>query len=258
MSLRSLLPLLVTLAVLPVASAVPANAAGTAEATAPDHFTTLAPGSALPSSAECASLAAATPIAENKGVNATANATRGHPVPDATGLQTRIDGDFAGTTEQVLRWAACKWGVDEDIVKAQTAIESWWRMNTLGDFGTDATRCAPGHGLGVDGTSGECPESYGLLQVRYPYNVPAFPDAAQSSAFNVDWAYASFRACYEGQMTWLNDVERGADYAAGDVDGCLGVWFAGRWHTAAAEEYIGRVHDYLTQRIWEQADFQQP
>jgi autotransporter family porin len=201
---------------------------------------------------------AATPIAENKGVNAAANRTKGHRVAGATGLQARVDGNFTGTTEQALRWAACKWGVDEDIVKAQAATESWWRMSTLGDLGTDATRCPPGHGLGVDGTAGKCPESFGLLQVRYPYNLPAFPDAMRSSAFNVDWAYASFRSCYEGEMTWLNSEEKGSDYAAGDVDGCLGVWFSGRWHTAAAADYISRVHGHRSQRIWQTADFQQP
>ncbi len=158
----------------------------------------------------------------------------------------------------MLRWTACKWGVDEDFVKAQAAIESWWRMDTEGDWGTDATRCAPGHGLGADGTAGQCPESFGLLQVRYPYNQDAFPAAATSSAFNADWAYASFRQCYEGELTWLNTVERVGTYAAGDAWGCAGVWFSGRWHTAAAEGYITRVKDYLGQRIWETPNFKQP
>ena len=29
-----------------------------------------------------------------------------------------VDGDFAGTTDQLIQWAACKWGIDEDIVRA--------------------------------------------------------------------------------------------------------------------------------------------
>jgi hypothetical protein len=35
-----------------------------------------------------------------------------------------------------------------------------------GDSGTDAAACPPGHGLGVDGTAGKCPQSYGILQTR--------------------------------------------------------------------------------------------
>jgi autotransporter family porin len=37
--------------------------------------------------------------------------------------------------------------------------------------------------------------------------------------------------------------------------GCLGRWYSGRWHTAAAEEYIASVGDYLSQRVWESSSF---
>ncbi|WP_211588485.1 hypothetical protein [Allorhizocola rhizosphaerae] len=131
-------------------------------------------------------------------------------------------------------------------------------MGNKGGWGTDPARCPADHGLGVDGTPGKCPESFGLLQVRYPYNVDAFPGVARSSAMNSDYGYAVWRSCYEGKMTWLNTVERGSDYAAGDAWGCMGVHFSGRWHTAAAQGYITRVKDYLAQRIWTTPNFQQP
>lgn len=226
---------------------------------APAHFNTLPVGASLPSSAQCAAWVNAVPApAEVKGVNAVANATRGQAVAGATGRATRVDGNFTGTTEQILRWAACKWGIDEDMVKAQAVIESWWRMDTKGDRGTDPTRCAPGHGIGVDGFPGECPESWGLLQVRYPYNQVAFPWAITSSAFNADWAYAQWRSCYEGDLTWLNTVERGSDYAAGDTWGCFGTWFSGRWYTQGAKDYIARVQGTLAERTWTTPNFKQP
>jgi hypothetical protein len=50
------------------------------------------------------------------------------------------------------------------------AIESWWRMDNKGDWGTDASRCPANHGPGMDGKPGTCPQSYGMLQVRYPCN----------------------------------------------------------------------------------------
>lgn len=226
---------------------------------APTHFNTLAPGASLPSSAQCAAWVNAVPAPpEVKGINAVPNATRGQAVAGATGRATRVDGNFTGTTEQILRWAACKWGIDEDSVKAQAVIESWWRMDTKGDRGTDPTRCAPGHGIGVDGFPGECPESWGLLQVRYPYNQVAFPYAITSSAFNADWAYAQWRSCFEGDLTWLNTVERGSDYAAGDAWGCFGTWFSGRWYTQGAKDYIARVQGTLAERTWTTANFKQP
>jgi autotransporter family porin len=173
-------------------------------------------------------------------------------------LGSRIDGDFTGTTNQILRWTACKWGIDEDLVAAQAAVESWWRQSNLGDWGQDPSQCPPDHGPGVDGMAGKCPESYGILQNRYALERAAWPGIERSTAMNADVAYAIWRACYEGYELWLNDVERNGRYSAGDAWGCVGRWFAGRWHTPAAEAYIAKVKDYEQRRVWEQADFKEP
>ena len=235
---------------------------------APARFTTKGPGAKLPSGAQCATWVKSRPYKENKGANRTANRKTGHHVggsffsgddPRANSkIASRVDGQFTGTTGQILRWAACKWGVDEDIVFAQAAIESWWRQDTMGDWTTDASRCAPGRGLGKDGKAGQCPESFGILQNRYPYEQSAWPGIANSTAMNADLAYAIWRTCYEGYEGWLNTVERGRDYKAGDAWGCVGRWFSGRWHTQPGEDYVKRVRDYLDQRIWETANFQEP
>ena len=170
-------------------------------------------------------------------------------------LAPRIDGGFTGTTAEILRWTACKWGIDEDIVAAQAAVESWWRQGTLGDWGTDPAGCAPGHGIGADKVVGKCPQSFGILQNRYPYELSSWPGIAQSTAMNADTAYGIWRACFDGYELWLNDVEHSGHYAAGDAWGCVGRWYAGRWHNAAAEQYVAKVRDYLNRRVWEQADF---
>jgi autotransporter family porin len=221
------------------------------------HFSTLPPGSALPDDATCASEVRAAP--ENRSDNATTNATRGVQKnlssPDPT--FSRVDGNFSGTTDEIIQWTACKWGIDEDVVRAQAAMESWWHQSTLGDWGTDATACAPGYPIGTDpgGHPGQCPQSVGLLQVRYPYWTNGFPQVETSTAYNADYAYAAWRACFEGQETWLNTVDRVGTYGPGDMWGCLGVWFSGRWHTSAADGYITNVQAYLSQRVWEQPDF---
>ena len=232
------------------------------------HFATLVPGSTLPSSGQCAAWVRSDPSAENKAANTAFNGTTGQIVqglfpaaddPRANQwIGPRINGQFTGTTYDILRWAACKWGVDEDIVAAQAAVESWWRQTTLGDWGADPTRCPPGHGLGADGRSGMCPQSYGVLQNRYPFEPATWPGIARSTAMNADAAYGIWRACYEGYEGWLNDVERGETYAAGDAWGCVGRWFAGRWHTPPATVYIAKVQDYLDRRVWEQPDFGEP
>ena len=139
---------------------------------------------------------------------------------------------------------------------AQAAKESWWDQQNVGDFQSSAAECLPGHPIGADGHAGQCPGSGGLLSIRSSINGSAFPEAMQSTAYNADYSYAFWRACYEGKMTWLNTVERVGTYGAGDVWGCLGVWFSGRWHTAAAEGYITAVKQWDVDRIWTQPDFQ--
>ena len=234
----------------------------------PVHFGTLGPGAALPSGAQCSAWVHARPIAENKRMNRTANQVTGQGV--GTSLMAcdvaaanqviapRINGQFTGTTHEILRWAACKWGIDEDFVAAQAAVESWWRQTTLGDFGTDPTQCPPSHGLGVDGVAGQCPQSFGILQNRYPYERSTWPGIGDSTAMNADTAYGIWRACFEGYEQWLNTVPRGSQYGAGDSWGCVGRWFSGRWHTPAADGYVQKVQGDLSGRIWETAAFQEP
>ncbi len=237
-------------------------------ASAPTHFATLAPGAKLPTDAQCAAWVRARPIAENKGSNKTANHTTGQHVAGslfagdsakaASSIAPRIDGNFTGTTQEILRWVACKWGIDENIVFAQAAVESWWRQDTLGDWDSDATACPPGHGLGADGKAGQCPQSYGILQDRWPYMKQGWPGFGRSTAMDADMAYGIWRSCYDGYETWLNTVDRGEQYHSGDAWGCVGRWFSGRWHTSASDGYVTKVKQYESQQIWKTRDFQQP
>ncbi|HEX4981222.1 MAG TPA: hypothetical protein VFV63_05970, partial [Ilumatobacteraceae bacterium] len=195
----------------------------------PGKFVTLPVGAALPSESECA--ARVRSAAEVRAVNVPYNNTRGTSPHNE---EPRVTGNFTGTTDEILQWAACKWGIDEDIVRAQIAKESYWTMDAVGDNG----------------------ESFGLGQVRFPYHGAAFEDdnAKRSSAYNVDYTYYRWWSCYQGRETWLNQFERGRDYAAGDEWGCVGLWFSGRWYFNNAD-YIAAVHDYLDDRIWETPPF---
>jgi Mannosyl-glycoprotein endo-beta-N-acetylglucosaminidase len=203
-----------------------------------DHFNTLPPGSALPSGAECATRVRT--AAENRPQNTAANNNRGSRANANTNTAAwsgfgRVDGDYAGTTDQILQWAACKWGIDEDIVKAQMIKESGWIQSAVGDGG----------------------ESFGIGQVRITAHASAFQystvNARNSTAYNVDYTYSSWRACYEGVYTWLNTVEHNGTYAAGDVWGCVGLWFSGRWYVNT-DAYLNQtgdsVHWHFDNKTW--------
>jgi autotransporter family porin len=154
--------------------------------------------------------------------------------------EQRVTGNFTGTTDQIIRWGACKWGFDEQDIRAQAVVESTWRQSQLGDCGVttqpETKGCA----------------SVGLLQVKGA-DIPAthpgtWPAGLTSTAFNVDYALAVRRLCYEGKETWMRDFN--ASYAAGDLWGCIGRWYSGRWHDADAERYITLVRSTLNARPW--------
>lgn len=197
------------------------------------HFGTRGVNAALPSGATCATQIRS--MSENRPQNVAYNATRGVSAND---VYPRVDGNFVGTTDEILQWAACKWGIDEDWLRAQIVTESWWDQRTVGD------------------TSDAC-TSHGVGQVRRCYHDSAFENnnAVASTAYNADYTYAVWRSCFNGEMTWLNTVERGRDYAAGDLLGCMGVWYSGRWYTSAAVGYMNTVQGHFNSRTWTTANF---
>lgn len=229
-------------------------------------FPTVPPGGKLPTGAQCARMVRALPSSEIRPGNGRANHTTGQRVgpglfpsgdsPQAAALAPLISGDFTGTTQQILEWAACKWGISQDVVFAQAAAESSWNQSHVSDWGTDPALCPPGHGLGADGVPGQCPQSYGILQTKYTQWNAAWPAIADSTAMNADVTYAVWRSCFDGDEVWLNNSATPAHpYRPGDLWGCVGRWFAGSWYTPAAEGYIQRVQRLLAERVWEQRDF---
>lgn len=145
-----------------------------------------------------------------------------------------VNGRFRGTTDEIIQWSARKWGLDPELLRAVAVVESWWRMQAVGDNG----------------------DSFGLYQVRRPYHCwDECPIARRFTAFNADYYGGIIRAYFDGKMGWLNTVERGSDYAAGDIWGSVGAWFSGRWRTQPSLNYIGVVQQRLAERTWRTPDF---
>jgi hypothetical protein len=177
-----------------------------------------------------------------------ANARATHRVPTKSQLRAFrrqsdqpyshwVTGRFRGTTDEVIQWAAAKWGLAPDLVRAVAAIETWWRMSHVGDNG----------------------DSFGLFQVRRPYHCRGTLVCGlfrHDAALNADYYASIIRSYYDGKQTWLNTVsDNGAPYAPGDLWGSIGAWFSGRWHVAGGEAYVVRVKDYMARRVWRSRDF---
>jgi hypothetical protein len=184
-----------------------------------------------------------------------------------TWLLPRVDGAFTGTTDQILQWAACKWGLPDDLLRAIAVRESTWYQGLTFEDGS----CVPSRGCGdeVDDPAwcryisrfgpayaSPCPSTFGIVGVKSRNAVDAWPDHhngtfpfnRDSTAFAADYLGAVLRGCYEGWVTWLLHV--GAAYEAGDLHGCVGLWFAGEWHSAAADGYAARVGAEQRTKPW--------
>jgi hypothetical protein len=226
------------------------------------NFHTLPPGASLPSGAYCAKLVNSSPEPENRSGNKAYNSTKGRPVgskfraeegPLSQKLARRVNGDFTGTTIDILRWAACKWGINQDIVFAQAAVESWWQQDTLGGWTANSADCPPRNKLGENGKPGQCPVTWGILQNTYGHG--GWPAIARSTAMNADAAYAVWRSCYDGYETSLNTMPRDGQYRKGDVWACVGAWFSGHWRDPPALGYVAQVKEYLREKIWLKPNF---
>ena len=143
----------------------------------------------------------------------------------------RVTGDYTGTTDEIIQWAARKWGFAPDLFRAVGVVESWWKMSTVGDDG----------------------RSYGIMQVKRGPHC-CFPATRRSTPFNLDYYGAWLRAVYDGRFRWLNTVERGERYRRGDLWGSVGVWYSGRWRYGTGA-YVRAVKETIRQRVWRRTGF---
>jgi chitodextrinase len=221
------------------------------------HFSTLPSGSGgLPQSDSlCAS--EVRPAAENRSGNATANnAVPSSPIswPSTSFTQwatdrSKVTGNYTGTTDEILQWGACKWGIDEDILRAVAAEESWWHQTTIGDD------------CGVVGEA-----SYGIMQVKNKdcsgsWVHGGYPDTANETALNVDYYAAHIRACFDGAFSgWLYNGQTIQQWIASNGSdsalwGCIGQWYSGGWYDSGAQSYITDVQNFYNTKPWLASSF---
>jgi hypothetical protein len=160
-----------------------------------------------------------------------------------------VQGQFTGTTTEMFSWAACRWGIEEDILRAVAVIESTWHQSTWGD------RCGGG-----DQTIG----SFSVMQIKNKNCDGSLlwggmPDVVQSTALAVDLYAARTRACFNGDFydggSWLYHGQTVRQIAAAHgwnyvLWGCVGSWYSGDWYDSGAVNYIHNVQTALAQRTW--------
>jgi hypothetical protein len=235
----------------------------TATSTPSTHYSMLGPGATLPSESSCVTAVNASPIQEN----APWNEDDGSPVhwnsnqpppggvpsyfyqqaPCCTELPNsdfaNVDGNYSGSTDDLIRITACKWGIDEDYIRAQAEIESGWHQDCAAANG--GTGCNEGGDLnnpdgctptsitgdvitpitpsgtfcelqgfgGVAATSQYA--SWSMLQSKVYYEWFTWPMMEESTPFGLDYRFAEMRGCVNGdQYSYFNSqsTAAGTDY----------------------------------------------
>lgn len=247
-----------------------ANATPAATPTPSGYYGTLPPGATLPSESTCSSTISSEPSSEAIPANTSFNET----LPTASELSAfhsqplwqndtpasdfaNVDGNFTGTTDQIIQWGSCKWGLDENAMRAEAWYETNWIQSTEADRRTDYADC---HTPNWDGWNGsECYQSYGIFQAKvFDYNI--WSEAHDSTAFNADFRGAYLRACINGDMNYLYSSTPESGYptysAASPLYrfwGCMGQWASGGWFDVGSIEYIASVQMTQAAAPWPKA-----
>jgi hypothetical protein len=259
--------------------------------TVSNRFATAAFGSALADDQHCADLIPQT--VENAPWNAPFNQTMATAVQLSSYVSNgytlgykddytqykRVDGQYTGSTDMIMRWAACKYGIDEDVVRAQAWVESGWIQGGAGDQRNSVSECVQGTFSALWNTSiiepdgslvyvpGGCFQSWSAWQTKAYYDWTTWPEIMESTAFASDFRYADQRACMTGAYTsYYSSSAQQPNTYAGDIDnylnhpsadktdrvlwGCIGMHYSGSWYDSAAQGYIGSVQSAVAARPW--------
>lgn len=271
----------------PTASAT--SAATPTPTPTPAAFLTLPPNAALPSDSSCATNVSNFDQTELAPINATDNLVMptladlnainfySTPTEAPASDMANVSGDFTGTTTQILRWASCKWGLDENAMKGEAWAESGWKQPAMGDWRTTTSDCQAyywdGWGMFANlqtGSTSGCYQSYGILQIKV-HDYDTWDMAHTSTPFNADFRSAEERACINGDFASYfsgphNPVTSGyptyAQAVAGQLApgspnttdtmfwGCMGAWLSGSWYDTNGLSYINTVKQYQTSQPW--------
>jgi len=147
-----------------------ASAISTTRPKAGGYFTTHA--APFPTGKQCAAkLHKSTwePRPENKAANHKVVPKKAIHLPKNTGFDTkwnqqyksRVTGNYKGTTDELIQWASCKWGVSDELTRARAVQESKWRQSQLGDYRSKSNGQCP-----AAEKSDPCPTSFGILQSK--------------------------------------------------------------------------------------------
>jgi hypothetical protein len=159
------------------------------------------------------------------------------------------------STDDLIQWVAHKWGIPEDWIRAQMAVESDWNQASAGDGEAvpAASRSLYPPQARIP-SSDEVYTSMGISQVKWrPDGTVAAgtePLRWRSTAFALDFYAAEIRFFYDGRCSWC-----GPGYKAGQAWNSIGAWYQPLPWGKAQADYVARVRLALATHAWEWPGF---
>jgi hypothetical protein len=159
------------------------------------------------------------------------------------------------STDDLIQWAAHKWGIPEDWIRAAMVVESSWHQSMIGDFATVGTSAYWQYPRPARAGNNRVYRSMGVMQVRWSPDGSSHPGTEplrrNSTAFNLDVYAADIRYYYDGYCSWCS-----SGYSAGQKWSSIGAWYESNpWNNPGAESYIQEVQNALASRTWAQPGF---
>ena len=184
----------------------------------------------------------------------------GQTTVQANPYNAYVTGHFTGTTDEIIQWAAWKWGIPADWLRAEYVKESNWNMSQLGDLATVSPAWYAEYPpqAQVPGTD-EVYQSLGISQVKWipdgSVGAGTEPLRWESTAFNVDYQAATIRFYYDDpdgvRSSWGDST-----YSPGNAWDSLGGWYEPYpWLNSGQLAYVAAVQQILAARTWAQPGF---
>ncbi len=169
------------------------------------------------------------------------------------------DGLRHPSTDELIQWAAHKWGIPENWLRAEYVHESYWNQFMLGDDTPVSAAWYRRYPSQARSAGGAVYQSMGITQVRWApdgsLNPGSEPLRWESTAFNIDWQAATLRFYYDnpqGRRAAWND----ASYRPCQAWNSLGAWYRPYpWNNSGQHQYAGAVQQILRQRGWASSSF---
>jgi hypothetical protein len=170
------------------------------------------------------------------------------------------DGIKNPSTDDLIQWAAHKWGIPEDWLRAQYALESGWNAFTLGDdTAVSSTWYAEYPSQARVPNSSNVYQSMGLSQIKWApdgsLGAGTEPLRWESTAFNVDFQAATLRFFYDNP-SGARSLWGDSSYVPCQQWNSIGGWYSPYpWNNAGQASYIAKVQTYLNEQIWTTPNF---